>query len=138
MINDLKAFLVEAPEWAREIFPLKIPGWTRHVGHPVFGDFFYVRDGTATSRNDLLQVMCSARVEADGKRWLHVSCARPKRLPTWNDLTVVRDTFIGKDRKAIQVLAPADEHVNIHPYVLHLWSCLDEDPLPDFRAAGVI
>lgn len=126
-------FLIEAPDWALKIFPVAVIGWTRYRGHPTHGDFFYVRDGHAVSRKELLQVMCSARIEADGKRWLHVSASRRTKIPSWQDMKEVKDIFIGKERKAIQVFAPESEHVNVHPYVLHLWSCLDEDPLPDFR-----
>jgi hypothetical protein len=44
--------------------------------------------------------------------------------------------FIGDGRKAIQVFAPVAEHVNIHEFCLHLWHCLDGDPLPDFTRGG--
>jgi hypothetical protein len=85
---------------------------------------------------DTLMVVLSARREADGRRWLHVSFSRPSKLPSWDDLREVKNTFVGKDRRAIQVLPPESEYVNIHDYCLHLWCCLDGDPLPDFRYEG--
>lgn len=82
---------------------------------------------------DELMVLVSKSLEADDKMWLHVSLSRPSRLPTWQDLRRVKDAFVGKDRKAIQVLPADSEYVNIHPFVLHLFCCLDGDVLPDFR-----
>lgn len=70
--------------------------------------------------------------EHDGSEWLHVSFARPDRLPSWNDLKEVKDLFIGRNTTAIQVFPRADKYVNKHPYCLHLFSCLKEDVLPDF------
>jgi hypothetical protein len=83
-----------------------------------------------------LSVITSGKTERDGKRWWHVSCAYPDRLPRWSDLREVKDLFIGKEKKAVQVLPAESEYVNIHPYCLHLWHCLDEDVTPDFRGSG--
>jgi hypothetical protein len=80
-----------------------------------------------------LKVIASVLEESDGRDWLHVSVSRTQRLPSWKDLAYVKGLFIGAEHKAIQVFAPADEHVNIHPFCLHLFRCLDGDPLPDFR-----
>jgi hypothetical protein len=68
----------------------------------------------------------------DHKRWLQVSCAHRNKLPNWETLKYVKNTFIGEDKTAIQILPAADNFVNLHPYVLHLWHCLDGDVTPDF------
>jgi hypothetical protein len=81
-----------------------------------------------------MTVIFSGMVEADGKRWLHVSCAHGNRLPSWDDLKLVKETFIGRDRKAVQVFPSQEEYVNVNPYCLHLWHCLDGDGLPDFTS----
>lgn len=85
-----------------------------------------------------LKVMVTAKRERDERRWLHVSVSHERRLPDWNDLREVKDIFIGRERRALQILPPESEYVNIHPRVLHLWACLDGDRLPDFRVAGSI
>ncbi len=85
-----------------------------------------------------LRVLFSVSRERDGKAWMHVSCSRMDKLPSWKDLIHVKRVFVGPQRKAIQVLPAEDEHVNIHPYCLHLWACLGDDPLPDFRKDGQI
>ena len=97
-----------------------------------------VSDGVAYRSTAGMTVICSGSVERDGRRWLHVSVARPDRLPTWSELTEVKDLFIGARRKAIQVLPAVEEYINAHPNCLHLWSCLDEDGLPDFRKLGTL
>jgi hypothetical protein len=68
-----------------------------------------------------------------GRRWLHFSICGPT-LPTWRQLVAAKEAILGRETKAIQVLAPRSQWVNINPNVLHLWSCLDGDPLPDFTA----
>jgi hypothetical protein len=69
-----------------------------------------------------------------GQIWLHVSVSRRDRsLPTWEQLRLVKDRFIGQDRTALQVLPPEDKYVN-KAEVLHLWCCLDGDVTPDFTA----
>lgn len=77
-------------------------------------------------------VIISESVELDGRRWLHFSTAFPNRLPTWDEFVATKETFLGAESKAIQVLAPRSQWVNINPHVLHLFECLDADPLPDF------
>jgi hypothetical protein len=81
-----------------------------------------------------LKVLCSKGRERDGRRWLHVSVSHPARLPRWTELREVKDLFVGLEAVALQVLPRASEYVNVHPYVLHLWSCLDGEVVPDFRA----
>lgn len=74
----------------------------------------------------------------DNRRWLHVSMSRRDRLPSYEDMRRVKDLFIGPERKAIQIFPKESEYCNRHAYCLHLWSCLDGDTLPDFRAGGEI
>lgn len=82
-------------------------------------------------RKHLAVILTRCR-ELDRKRWVHLSVSHARRLPTWSELVKIRNWMLGKDAKAIQVIPPVSEHINIHPRVLHLYHCLDEDPLPDF------
>lgn len=120
--------LVPAEAWAEGFFAGQRINWTRY--DEPFTCFRKIGDS--------LSVIVSGSTEADGRRWAHVSLSRPSRLPSWDDVREVKDAFIGRDRKAIQVLPPEAEYVNIHPHVLHLWCCLDGDGLPDFRKDGMI
>lgn len=69
----------------------------------------------------------------DSDWWLHVSCSHAERIPRWDDVRLVKDTFVGRDNKAVMILPPESEYVNDHPHVLHMYYCVSRDPLPDFR-----
>ena len=71
---------------------------------------------------------------------LHVSVSRAKYIPSYEDLAGVKGAFVGDDRQALQLFPRRADHVNIHPYCLHLWACLepDGDGLPAFGAEGTI
>lgn len=108
------------------MFPA-VPGW--HVIHRR-------EDGAAYGRPDGLRVIASLAKELDGKTWLHVSCSRKARLPSYQDMCEVKRIFIGEEREAYQVFAPKSKHVNIMPFCLHLWCRLDGPALPDFTQGG--
>ena len=106
------------------------PGWRRVEERA---------DGVAWAHNKRgLAVIASVAIEGDGKRWLHVSCSHARRPPTHDDMADVKCIFIGDEQYAIVVYPPWRLHVNIHPNCLHLWSCLDGHPLPEFSGAGSI
>lgn len=81
-----------------------------------------------------LFAILEAEEHDDGNVWLHlsVSAQKPARIPTWKELSWAKDYFLG-DRRAIQVLPPKSEYVNLHPHVLNLYACEGESRLPDFR-----
>lgn len=87
-------------------------------------------------RTDGLSII-SGEENHDGEWWLHVSCAKKNKLPTWYDLKEVKKYFIGEDKKAIQILPAKTEFINIHKFCLHLFY-KDNDNLPDFGWLGVI
>jgi len=118
----------KAAAWARDLLPRVLPADWACVERGA--------DGAKFQSDDRLTVIMSAAVEQDGKRWLHVSCSRPTRLPSWDDLRRVKDLFVGRERTALQVVPPASRHINIHPNCLHLWACLDGDVTPDFARGG--
>lgn len=101
-----------------------IPASWREIQSPLPGQKAFVKF------NGLLVVVSEA--EIDGYNWRHVSCSHKNKLPKWKELREVKDIFIGKNKRAIQVLPPEKEYVNIHNYCLHLWCNLDRDILPDF------
>ena len=87
-----------------------------------------------------LKVLVSCLLEEDKEFWLHVSFSHRHRLPTYEEVKTVKRIFIGDDRVALQVFPKATEHVNVHPYCLHLWCCVSNDRrIPDFtRGLGEI
>lgn len=76
----------------------------------------------AWSHTSGLRVICSTDTMEDGGTWLHVSVSRSNSLPSWDDLKLVKDAFIGRNHEAVQVLPRDEDFVNLHPFCLHLWS----------------
>jgi hypothetical protein len=72
----------------------------------------------------------------DGQVWRHLSVAGADRLPTYDELAKIKNWLLGPESKAIQVFAPASQHINVCQHALHLWSPVGFDPLPDFRREG--
>lgn len=93
------------------------------------------------SRASGLAVIETLHRERDGRRWHHISVSRRGRMPSYDDLQLVRRLFIGETVECYQVFPPKDRWVNEHPFTLHLWRCLDAPEgvvLPDFRHEGHI
>lgn len=112
-----------------EILPRVLPtGWIRHPP-PNASAFDHPSQG-------LRAIVTVERI--DGKRWIHLSVSRRRRIPSWDDLACCKRLFMGAERKAIQIIPPESEHVNICEYCLHLWAGLDGDQLPDFRREGAL
>lgn len=118
----------EPEGWEADCVPRVLPvGWTLHTR---------TDDGAMFLHHSGLSAIMSAAREQDGKRWIHLSIARRSRLPSWEELVAARNVFIGPEKLVVQVLAPAGRHISIHRYCLHLWHCLDGDPVPDFARGG--
>lgn len=74
----------------------------------------------------------------DPAEWVHASVAGLQELPTYEELERLHAAVFGHGY-AYQVFAPPAQHVNIHPFALHLWGRLDGKPaLPEFGAEGSI
>lgn len=84
-----------------------------------------------------LRVGVSEAIEVDGRRWRHVSASKPKRVPNYEEMCLVKNIFVGEDMEAYSVWAPKARHVNIHPYCLHFWCPVDGPVLPDFSSGGI-
>lgn len=84
-----------------------------------------------------LRVGVSEAIEKDGRRWRHVSASKPKRVPNYEEMCLVKNVFVGEDVEAYQIGAPKCRHVNIHPHCLHWWAPMDGPALPDFSMGGI-
>lgn len=72
-----------------------------------------------------LTVLRSLSQVKDGGHWIHVSVARPDRMPSWMEMAKVRDEFLGPTVEAYHVCPRAEDYVNVHQYCLHLWAPVD-------------
>lgn len=67
---------------------------------------------------------CILNVIADcGEGWDHVSVSvhEDHRCPTWEEMEAVKRAFFAPEECAMQLHVPVEDHVSIHPYVLHIW-----------------
>lgn len=73
-----------------------------------------------------LRVLRSISTVKGGEQWIHISVSRSNgdRLPSWEELSKIKNEFIGENKEAYQVLAAKKDHVNI-ANCLHLWAPLD-------------
>lgn len=101
------------------------PGWKRQTPD-------YAVTHVWTNEKRRLRVLADVETKQDGHVWLHVSVSHPKRVPNYDELAYVKRHFVGRDKKAIMVFPDEANHVNTHPFCLHLFHCLDGDPLPEF------
>lgn len=80
---------------------------------------------SVTDRGPLL-VVASA-----GGGWDHVSVSRAGRCPNWPEMEQIKRLFFEDHECAMQLHVPPAEHINVHPYCLHLWRPLGaEIPRP--------
>jgi hypothetical protein len=60
-------------------------------------------------------------IASNGMSWDHVSVSRRNRCPNWLEMDFVKRWFFRPDECAMQLHVPEAEHINYHPYCLHLW-----------------
>lgn len=53
--------------------------------------------------------------------WEHVSICPANRLPEWEEMCLVKDTFWNEDECVVQYHPPKSEYVNLTSNCLHLW-----------------
>jgi hypothetical protein len=107
-----------------KVFPSVIPwGWRK---------LDFAKDACAWRHTDGLCVIGTVSIELDGHVWAHLSASRPTRLPSWEDMVAVKEIFLGPEQKAVNVIPPRKEYVNLNRCVHHLFACLTGNPLPDF------
>ena len=60
-----------------------------------------------------------ARSLDDG--WEHVSVSTARRCPNWQEMCWVKALFWDDEDTVVQLHVQKSKHINIHPYVLHMW-----------------
>lgn len=53
--------------------------------------------------------------------WDHVSVSVKSRCPTWDEMEWVKRCFFFAEEACMQLHVPESDHINIHPYCLHIW-----------------
>lgn len=60
-------------------------------------------------------------IASSGEGWDHVSVSRGHRTPNWPEMEHVKRLFFRDDECAMQLHVPVSDHLNCHPYCLHIW-----------------
>jgi len=65
-------------------------------------------------------------IAASGGGWDHVSISAENpdgslRTPRWGEMEFVKRLFFKEDEVAMQLHVTPKDHINLNPYVLHLW-----------------
>lgn len=84
-------------------------GWSGDAGNGAFG-FPSPIDGQS------IRVIASNEYD-----WDHVSVSRMSRPPNWPEMEFIKRKFFKDDECVMQLHVPVDDHINHHPYCLHLW-----------------
>jgi hypothetical protein len=70
-------------------------------------------------------------IASNGEGWDHVSVSARDRTPTWDEMEAIKRMFFKDTETAMQLHVPPKQHINYHPYCLHLWRPHDNRiPLP--------
>lgn len=80
-------------------------------------------------------------IASDGLGWEHVSVSvggkRGPRLPTWEEMCLIKLAFWGPEDCVVQYHPPESDYVNCHKHTLHLWRPVGgEFPRPDSILVG--
>jgi len=123
--------------WFKEKFvPQVLPPFMRDGGN--FGPEGKNYSGSDV-RGKFTVIITWSEYDPGARKWVHLSIARPDRMPDWQLLRDMKNLFFGRERQAIQVLPSESVYVNIHPYCLHLWTPADDEwPIPDFGKYGTL
>jgi hypothetical protein len=101
-----------------EVLP---PGWAERPGHgPV------ARESKTYVSAGGLRVIHSLDTLADGSTWDHLSVSRIGLLPSWDDLVMVKEVFIGCEREALQLFPKRSEYINVCEFCLHIWARVNQ------------
>jgi hypothetical protein len=104
-----------------ELYRVQLPGYP--MGGPYEGAFQF-RDG--------LTVICS-----NGDGWEHVSVSRKSKMPSYEDMDRIKRLFWDDEDLVMQLHMPVSEHINFHPFTLHMWRPLTARiPQPPYWMVG--
>jgi len=68
-----------------------------------------------------LRIISNGAEHPDAHGWEHVSVSTERRCPNWEEMCFIKDLFWEENELVIQYHVPKEDHINNHPYVLHLW-----------------
>lgn len=71
--------------------------------------------------------------------WEHVSVSFKKHIPSWKEMSFIKELFWEDEEAVMQLHPPRSQYVNNHEACLHLWRPLKETiPLPSTILVGLL
>ena len=110
---------------------MRCPNHLEKYRVPVQGDHGDACNGFLLIKDRGLAVQFS-----DGGGWEHVSVSRKSRVPDYADMCWIQEQFWNARDTVMQLHVPKKDHVNVHPYCLHLWRPTDGQEIP--RPPGIM
>jgi len=105
----------------RELDKYRVDGYT-HEDRKFHGVFCI----TSKSARRVMRIIAS-----NGDGWDHVSISLNNRCPNWQEMEQIKRLFFKEEELCWQYHVPPADHINVHPYVLHIWRKHNFDmPLP--------
>lgn len=65
--------------------------------------------------------VCAGLATSEHGTLLHLSVSHPKQLPSWEEMSRLRDCFYGSLVDAAMILPRRTDWVNVHEFCFHLW-----------------
>ncbi len=94
-----------------EQYMVQVPGYPKST----------TENGAALIKPKGLKIIWS-----NGMGWEHVSVSRRSRTPSYEDMDWVKRNWWSEDACVMQLHVAAKDHINHHPYCLHLWRPMNE------------
>lgn len=67
---------------------------------------------------------------SSGEGWEHASVSLKDRCPTWDELEWVKRELWSPTDVVMQLHVAEADHINTHPFCLHLWRPIDGREIP--------
>lgn len=74
-----------------------------------------------------LTVVISKATLENGDVWKHVAASRKDRLPTWVELSKVKQDFIGSEKEAFHIMPKESDYIDLYFFCFHIWSPLESE-----------
>lgn len=99
----------------RPIVPALPKGW-EEILSPVIDDI------ARSFKNGGLHVIFSrSTFEGERQQWRHISVTYMGGPPTWDQIMLCKNLFLGTETEAMQVIPGASDHINV-AHCWHFWS----------------
>lgn len=96
-------------------------------------------DGWSLLHSNGIQSIVITCASRDGIEWIHASMTGINDTPSYAKMCELHRAVWGDRGYSYEIHPPRSQHVNIHPYALHLWGRADGRPvLPEFGTLGTI